>query len=121
MTENRLKSRLDWQDVDWAKHFGCSVQQVDQYRKIVDDNFLFVIERKRISQKYSLAVYRYDIAPSGAKRLQLMISSKKEFEDLNSALWDANNIISCLELNDFCANALNIPKQAIQMALIRQN
>ena len=121
MSEKQLKSRLEWQDVDWAKYFGCSVQQVAQYRKVVDDNFLSVVERNKKSKMYSLAIYRYDTAPSGIQRLQLMISSDKSFKDLNNAMQDANNIISCLELNDFWAGVLNIPKQAIQMALIRQN
>lgn len=120
MSGQTMKSRLDWQDSDWATYLNCPVSKIPEYKKILDENFVTAIERDRQSGQYSFALYRYDVAPSGFKRLQLSKTSKKSFANLLDAVHDANNIISCWELSDFWAKAFNMPKQAVQMLLIRQ-
>ena len=120
MPEAKLVSRLDWNDEDWAKQLNCPVSKVPEYRKIMEDNFLTCIERDKVSGLYSFAMYRYDTAPSGAKRLQLMLTCNKNFSKAEDALHDANNIISTWELSDFWAKIYGVPKQAVQMLLINE-
>ncbi len=116
-----LKSRLEWKNEDWANYLDCPVQKISEFKKILDENYVMAVERNAASKLYSFAVYRYDVAPSGAKRLQLLLTDDKhKFANIQDAMHDANNIISSLELNDYCAKALNVPKRAIQMMLIRE-
>lgn len=114
-------NRLQWTDKDWATYLGCPIDKIQEYKNILDKNYLMAIERDKNSGKYFMAVYRYDIAPSGFQRLQLLLSGNKRFDNVVNALQDANRIISHMELNDFYAKQLNMPKQAIQMMLIREN
>ncbi len=120
MSDHSVKSRLDWQDADWAKHLNCPVSKIPEYKKILDENFLTAIERDKQSGQYSFALYSYDVAPSGFTRLRLSATGNKSFTNLLDAVRDANNIISCWELSDFWAKAFDVPKQAVQMLLIRQ-
>lgn len=115
------KSRLDWTDMDWANYLNCPVQKIPEYKKILDANFLTAIERDRETGKYSFVMYQYAIAPSGFKRLQLILSDDKhKFNNLTDAVRDANNVISTFEFTDFKAKMFDMPKKALQMLLIRQ-
>ncbi len=120
MTDWKQKSRLEWTDANWAAYLGCSVSQVSRYKEILNKNYLMAVEKNTQANTYAFAMYRYDIAPSGQKRLRLLRSSNQQFSEESAAITDANNIISTMELYDFYATALNVPKQAIQMLLIRQ-
>ena len=120
MPDIKQKSRLDWNDTDWATYLGCSVRNVAKYRKLLEENYFTCVEQDKNTGLHSFALYKYDIAPSGVKRLHLLLSSNRGFTNLSDATVDANNIISGLELTDFSAAAFNVPKQAVQMLLIRQ-
>ena len=119
MPTTKSVSRLEWQDADWARQLNCPVQNVPEYRKIMEENFLTSIESNKVSGEYSFVVYRYDTAPSGAQRLQLWLTGDKSFQEIEDALRDANNIIATLELTDFWAKVYGVPKQALQMLVIR--
>ncbi len=113
------ENRLNWKDPDWAAYLGCPVNCVAQYRQILGNNFVPAIEREQKSGLYSLVMYRYDVSPSGSKRLRLLFSSNQHFADIADALHNANTVISSLELNAKVAEVLQIPRTAIQMLLIR--
>jgi hypothetical protein len=116
-----MESRLTWTDEQWATYLNCPVASVKKYKQVLENNYVTAIEKNKKTNLYSFAVYKYDIAPSGAKRLQLLLSDDKHtFSDLTAALNNANNIISTMELSDYVASVLSVPKQAIQMLLIRQ-
>ena len=120
-TDWRKAGRLTWTDENWANHLGCPVKDIPSIRKYLDNNYVVAIERNKFTGKYSLAMYRYDVAPSGARRLQLLLSDDKHGSvDVKQAIHDANNVISKLELTDFWSKALNVPKRALQMLLIRE-
>ena len=115
----KQKSRLDWTDMDWAVYFGCPVQEIPEYRKFLNENYLPAIEYNKTTGKYSFAMYRYDIAPSGHKRLRLWLTDDKHsFVKKEDALHDANNVISTLEFTDFWAKTYKVPKQVLQMLLM---
>ena len=120
MTDIKQKSRLDWTDDDWATYLGCPVAKISEYNKILNENYLMALEQDTQTKNHAFAMYRYDIAPSGQKRLRLLFSSKNPFTQKQDALTHANNIISTMELNDFYAAALGVPAKAIQMLLIRE-
>lgn len=113
-------NRLNWKDEDWATYLGCPVSKVQEYKNILDQNYLMAIECDKNTKKYFMAVYRYDIAPSGFKRLQLLLSGNKQFAKVDDALHNANDIISKMELGKYQAKWLNMPQKAIQMMLIRE-
>ena len=115
-----IKNRLNWTDLDWAEYLKCPVQKIFEYRKILNDNYVMVVERNKKTGKYSFAMYRYYITPSGNDRLQLLLSGKQSFLTYSEAVNNANGKISKMELKDFWVKSLNVPKQAIQMMLIRE-
>lgn len=120
-TEYRRKSRLEWTDENWANYLGCPVEKIPSIRNFLDKTYVTAVERNKITGQYSFAMYKYDTAPSGHNRLRLILSDdKRGFTNITDAVRDANNIISTLELTDFWADTLNIPKQALQMMLIRE-
>lgn len=115
-----IQGRLEWTDADWANYLDCPIKKIQEYKKILDENYVMLIEQDRVSGQYSFAAYKYNFAPSGIKRLQLWLTDDKhKFATATDAIHNANNIISKLELNDIWAEALNIPNRAIQMMLIR--
>ena len=114
------KNRLDWTDLDWATYLGCPVARVSEYRKILDENYVMVIEKNKKSGKYSFAMYRYYVKPSGNDGFQLLLSSKREFVTKTEAINNANGHISNMELKDFWSKSLNVPSKAIQMMLIHE-
>ena len=116
-----MESRLNWSDARWAKYLSCPVESVKKYKHVLENNYITAIEKNKKTNLYSFALYKYDIAPSGVKRLRLLLSDDKHsFSDLNAALNNANNVISKMELSDHVATSLNMPARAIQMLLIRQ-
>ena len=117
------KPRLTWNNLDWATYLGCPIQEIESIKAFLDDNYVMAIERHRATGRYSFAMYRWHIAPSGAKDLHLMLSADDEKHmsaNPVDAIREANNVISTLELSDFWAKALNVPKRALQMMLIRE-
>ena len=119
----RCKPRLEWTNLDWANYLQCPIQEVPSIRNFLYDNYVMGIERNRKTNRYSFVMYRYHIAPSGFKSPQLLLSASDEkhtFSNEKDAIEDANKVISSLELSDFWADALNVPKCALQMMLIRE-
>lgn len=112
--------RSKWTDIMWAYYLGCPVQKIPEYKKFLDENYVPAIERNKTTGKYSFVMYKYDIAPSGQKRLQLWLTDDKHsFDTTTEALNNANNTISTLEFTDFWAKTFDVPKQVLQMLLIR--
>jgi len=123
MTKNLVKpkSRLNWNDLDWATYLDCPIQNIPEYKQVLDKNFVMAVERNRTTGRYSFAMYRYHTKPSGDQNLQLLLSDDKHsFPTIMDAVCDANNIISTMELNKFWAKTLDVPARAIQMLLIRE-
>ena len=117
----RQKPRLQWTDLDWANYLQCTVQEIPDIKDFLDKNYVMAVERNKMTGRYSFTMYKYHTAPSGNQSLQLLLSDDKHsFVNIMDAVRDANNIISTLELSDFWARALNVPKQALQMMLIRE-
>ena len=116
------KPRLKWTDLDWATYLDCPVQEIPSIKKFLDDTFVMSIARQKSTGRYCFAMYKYDFAPSGATRLQLIKSGNNSFSNIMYALHDANNnIISKMELTDFWAKTYNVPRRALQMMLIHEN
>ena len=115
------KSRLNWNDLDWATYLDCPVQKIPEYKRVLDANYVTAVERNRTTGRYSFAMYKYHTKPSGDQNLQLLLSDDKHsFPTIMDAVHDANNIISTMELSDFWAKALGMPARAVQMMLIRE-
>ena len=114
-------SRLEWKDTDWARYLDCSVQKIPEFRKVLSENYVTAVGQDKKTNLYSFVLYRYDFSIAGTKRVRLLLSDdKNKFNDFGHAVQHANNIISTLELSDIWAEALNVPKRAIQMMLIRE-
>ena len=111
-------NRLKWTDMNWATYLGCSVQQVQEYKQILNEHFIPLIKRDNKTKKYSFEMYRYDT--TGRKKPHLEISDKRQFNNIAEATDNANSLISCMELKESWANNFNMPKRAIQMMLIRE-
>lgn len=113
--------QLNWTDKQWAEYFKYPAQAVPSIRKYVTENFFPVIEHDKQTGKYSFAVTRIDTSMAGTKRVLPMISDKTEFQNFESCAAHANrNVIPTLELTDFWARALSVPKTALQMLHIRE-
>ena len=113
--------RTQWRDSDWAAYLRCSVAEVVKYREILSGMFITGIAHSESEGKYRFEMHRYDIAPSGQKRLFLMLSGNNVFDTYEAALKDANtNIIPKMYLNDFWERHLKVPANAVQMMLINE-
>ena len=113
--------RTQWGDGDWAKYLHCSVAEVVKYREILNGMFLTGIAHSASEGKYRFEMHRYDIAPSGQKRLFLQKTGNNTFDTYEAALKDANtNIIPKMYLDAFWERHLNVPARAVQMMLIPQ-
>ncbi len=117
--ENISTNRLRWTNKDWAKYMNCSITEVKEYKKFLFNTFETGIAKSRETGKYRFEMYKYHISPSEFKMPLLMFSGKKEFISVDDAIKDANNIISGFELSDYWAKMYEMPKQAVQMLLIK--
>ena len=113
-------NREAWRDIDWATYLGCPVEKIPEYKKFLDENYVITIEQNKNTKLYSMFMYRYDIAPSGFKRLQLIASGKEQFADLTAAIHNANDVISKMEFSAFWAEIYDVPAKVLQMMLIRE-
>ncbi|MCR4917927.1 MAG: hypothetical protein K5912_03215 [Alphaproteobacteria bacterium] len=115
----KIKSRLNWNDVNWAKYLKCPKDKIPEYREWLEKTFVPVVEVNKKTGGYRFAMYRYDIAPSGFERWQLFVTGpEKQFKNDNDAVRDANKLISVLEFTDFWAKMYDVPKKVLQMRLI---
>ncbi len=114
-----IVDKAQWRDSDWAAYLGCSVADVAKYREILNGMFQTGIAQITDTGKYRFEMYRYDITPSGQKRLFLKLSGNNTFDTYEAALKDANtNIIPKMHLSDFWERHLGVPARAVQMMLI---
>ena len=112
MTPEQLK----WTEEQWAAHLGCTVQRVPYIRNIIRANFFPGIGQNKENGRFSFYMTKMDYAPSGAERVQLFLTSDKEFESSERATKYANQeILPRLMLTPFRAHALKVPMRAIQM------
>lgn len=112
-------NRETWLDIDWAVYLGCSVKDVRKYREILSNIFVTDISLHKTTGKYAFCLYKRHTHPSGFESLQLVNSSKMEFDSMEEARNHANtNIIPKLMLNDFRAKQIGVNAKAIQMMLI---
>ena len=115
-----LKNRLEWNDKDWAKYLNCPVSKIPEYRKALSEMFLPVIEQNKLDGLYYFAMYKYHISIAGTKSLQLYLTKDKPgFKTVQEAVEDGNKAISTFEFTDFWAKMYEMPKQALQMLLIK--
>ena len=113
--------QLTWTDKQWATYLGCSVQDVPNIRAYVHANFFPVIEQDKDTKAYNFVVTKMSTSMAGTRRVMPMISDKKVFSDLESAITHANNeVIPKLELTNFWSSALYIPRRALQMLHIKE-
>ena len=118
---NTPSNRENWLDIDWAVYLGCSVKKVMEYREILSKIFMTDISLHKTTGKYAFCLYKYHKHPSGFESLQLVNSSKIEFDSEEEARNHANtNIIPKLTLNEFRAKQIGVNAKAIQMMLIPQ-
>ena len=114
-------NRETWLDIDWAVYLGCSVKKVMEYRETLNNIFVTDICLHKTTGKYAFCLYKFHTHPSGFKSLQLVNSSKTEFDSMEEARNHANtNIIPKLTLNEFRAKQIGVNAKAIQMMLIPQ-
>ena len=114
----RESSRLSWTDENWANYLDCPVRNIPDIKTILANNYVMAIERNKMTKQYCFRVYKIN----KNNKLQLVWSDDKHgFANVIDAVNDANNIIATLELSDSAARALNIPKRALQMMVIREN
>ena len=116
-----MENRINWSDQDWAKHLGIEVKDLPRVRNFVNDNYDVTTVRNQITNKYSVALYKYHTSQSGFKTLQLMATASKEFPESAQAIKFANeNFLSTLEMDDNWAKSVNMPKRALQLLSIRE-
>lgn len=113
--------QLNWSDKQWAGYFKCPVHEVLSIKKYMTENFFPVIEQDKNTGKYNFTITRLDTSIAGTKRVLPMVSDKKKFSSYSDAVKHANNtVIPKLELTQFWASALNVPKFALQMLHIKE-
>lgn len=105
-----------WSDLDWANHLGCPVTEVSSIRNFMQENYSSLITMDNKTGRFVVRVYRHEITPSESIRPIQIYASELTQPDF---LREANDKISGLEMNDFWAKALNVPKSALQLLRIR--
>ncbi len=116
-----MSSRVNWTDTQWAMHFGMNVKNVPMIRNVIAESYSAAIVKNTKTAKYAVAVYRYEITPSGFKRPILMVTSKQDFDKSDDAVKYANEtFLPNLELTQYWAHALGVPYKALQMLYIKE-
>ena len=99
--ENTVINRENWSDKEWATYLNCPVEKIAEYRKILNDNFVFGLEQNKETKHYSFVAYKYHIHPSGHKSMLLWLTDDVHtFKTKAQAVNHANTkIISKLEFS----------------------
>ena len=117
MTSEQLK----WTDKQWAVHLGCTVQSVPNVRKFITEKYFVGVGTLRDRAKYSCALYRMDLSPSGHPRFFHVQSTNMNFKTADDATKYANEtFIPQLELLPNVAKYLKVPQRALQMLHIHE-
>lgn len=116
-----MENRINWSDEQWASHLGIEPKDLPRVRDFMNENYSAAIVRNKNTNNFTVALYKYHVAPSGFKTLQLMATATKDFPDSAKATYYANNeFFPSLEMNDFWDKSLKIPKRAFQLLSIRE-
>ena len=116
-----MTSRIKWTDDQWAKYLGVNVKDIEKIRNTVNQYYESTIVKNRQTGMYAVAIYRYDITPSGYKRPILLVTSNKEYQNAEDAVKFANDtFLPGLELSRAWACAYEIPAKSIQMLHVKE-
>ena len=116
-----MENRINWSDEQWASHLGIETKDLPRVRNFIDENYSATIVRNKNTNNFTVALYKYHVAPSGFKTLQLMATATKDFPDSAKATYYANSeFLPNLELSDFFEKSLKMPKRALQLLSIRE-
>ncbi len=112
--------RLEWTDADWANYLNCSVEKINEYKKILSSHIVMEIKEIR-TNFYEFQIYRLVMGPKGRKRKTLVgVDWVHQSRDRAEVVNNANTVISSLTLKDEIAAKFNVPNAAVQMMLIRE-
>ena len=118
----------------WAIDNGCSVHKAIIYRNRLKRYFIPGILREeheinnspnpmdRYLITFRFAMYKWDTAPSGFRRLQLALTDDRHCcYTENEAIEYANTyILPKIQLNDYWAKVYNVPANALQLLHINK-
>jgi len=114
-------SRGFWNDKQWAAHLKINVKKVAEIRTIIENNYLATTVIDKATGLYAVAIFVYEITPSGFKIPTLSSASKKEFEKESEAIVYANEkYLPSLSLSKFAADSMRVPANAIQMLHVKE-
>ena len=121
MSKKSEISRNLWTDKQWAKHLDTSVERVPEIRAVIKDNYSAAVGVNKETGLYAIAIFTYEITPSGFKRPTLSATSKKEFTKKSDAILYANKeFLPNLFLSKIVADSMRLPVNSIQMLHIRE-
>ena len=113
----KQNSRQNWSDLDWANYLNCPITEIPSIKNYMQENYSSLISTNMHNGKRFVRLYRHEITPSESIRPIQIYSAELHTPNF---VREANDKISTLELTDFWAKALNVPKRALQMMLIRE-
>ncbi len=110
------ENRLNWTDVEWAKHLGCPTYMAEAYRKIVNDIYMLSIKFDIKSYTYRIHIERNYKTANGTEKRMTVASSTAVFRTAPQALIYAwKNFIPSLELRQYGNPEYELPPRAIQL------
>lgn len=116
-----MESRINWSDKQWAEHLGIETKDLPRVREFVKENYETAIVRNTDTNKFTVALYKYHVSPSGFKTLHLIATGVKDYLNSPDAVRYANTeFFPGLELADFWVKSLKMPKRALQLLSIRE-
>ena len=116
-----MTARIKWTDDQWAKYLGVNVKDIEKIRNTVNQHYESTIVKNQKTGMHAVAIYRYDITPSGYKRPILVVTSNKEYQNAEDAVKFANDtFLPNLKLSQAWARAYEIPTKSIQMLYVKE-
>lgn len=113
--------QLNWDDIQWAAHLGCAVQDVPKFKKTLEDNFWLALWQEReTGLKYAEIQRRHD-TPSGCIRYVPFVTSKAFDVSLEDMVEYTNNkFLPSLVLKPVVAEMFGVPRKILQMLHIQK-
>ena len=116
-----MVSHANWSDEQWAKYFGVGVTDIPRIRETVNKYFASAIIKDRTTKQHVVAIYNYDILPSGAKRTFSTVTSVDSFTKFEDAVKFANEkFLPDIQLSELWSHILKIPTRALQMLSVKE-
>lgn len=116
-----MKPRINWTDQQWAMYLDVNIKNLPRIRNLVNENYSAMIVIDKKTSNRAVAIYRYEITPSGFKRPILMATSKKTFNETDDAVKYANEeFLPNLVLTEYWSRTLGVPDRALQMLSIKE-